>query len=86
VNKHSKLCSSHDEYKLLKDQGLPAAEAAYREIERLYGLGKAGYQDLLDTRRELIDMKTALVDAAAGLIAAKAEIEQIIGGPLEDLK
>jgi cobalt-zinc-cadmium efflux system outer membrane protein len=71
------------EARTLKDQILPAAEQAFESSNLGYQAGKFGFLEVLDAQRTLFDLRGQYVGALAAYHQAKAEVERLIGAPLE---
>ena len=79
------LAAVYDEVRSLKDHVVPAARQAFDATNKAYQAGKIGYLEVLDAQRTLIETKAQYVGALGGYHAAVAELEGLIGQPLNDL-
>jgi cobalt-zinc-cadmium efflux system outer membrane protein len=67
----------------LKERILPAAEQAFEASDLGYRAGKFGFLEVLDAQRTLFAVKGQYIEALAAYHQAKAEVERLIGAPLE---
>jgi cobalt-zinc-cadmium efflux system outer membrane protein len=63
----------------LRDEAVPAAEAASRAAEEAYGYGKLGYLDVLESRESLTQVRSEYLEALVDHHTAMTEIERIVG-------
>ncbi len=82
---HAEASSSHAQARSLRDDVLPQAEAAYEGTRDGYRRGLFRYVDVLDAQRTLFEAKGEYVDALARYHAATAEVERLVGEPMESL-
>lgn len=77
------LSTAHAEATSLEKSVLPGAAQAFEAINEGYRLGKFGLLDVLDAQRTLFDARARHLRALADYHQAVAEVEQLIGDPLE---
>ncbi len=77
------LATAHIEVTTLKAQVLPGAQSAFEAVSRGYRLGKFGFLDVLDAQRTLFGAKAQYLRALASYHQAVAEVERLIGEPVE---
>lgn len=70
------------EVNTLRDELLPAANSAFEAAGKGYELGKFGYLDALDAQRTLFQTNQQYVKALAEYHRNIAELERLVGGPL----
>ncbi|UCD50941.1 MAG: TolC family protein [Phycisphaerales bacterium] len=66
----------------LNDQVLPGAESVFEAAQNGYEEGKFDYLRLLDAQRTLFDAQDQLVDAWAKVHLLRADLEYLIGQPI----
>lgn len=71
---YARLVNARAEVVALREQALPPAEAAYRDIQRAFDQGNLGFLDVLDAERTLMDLRRQHLDALADYHGAAAEI------------
>ena len=74
---YSELANSLDEWKNLKEDLLPSAEAALAETETGYEQGISLYLNVLEARRALFEIRTSMLESTDRYLAAQAKIEQL---------
>lgn len=79
---HAQASASHREAVLLRDQILPAAQAAFEGAQEAYRLGKYGSPEALDAQHTLFEAQARYIDALEALHVALAELEESLGGPV----
>jgi cobalt-zinc-cadmium efflux system outer membrane protein len=77
------LASAEEEVTALREAILPAAEAVFEAARTSFRTGKNGYLDVLDAQRTLADVRGRHLDAQAAYHRARAEVEGLIGQPLD---
>jgi len=70
------------EIKTLRDELLPGAKSAFDAAAKGYQLGKFGFLDALDAQRTLFQSNQQYVRALAEYHRTIADIERLVGGPL----
>ena len=80
-----KLATAYAEATSLTREVLPAAKTAFDATREAFTQGKLGYLDVLDAQRTLIDIQSQQVDALASYHHALAEVESLIGQPLDEV-
>ncbi|MFK5920636.1 MAG: TolC family protein [Verrucomicrobiota bacterium] len=76
---YRKFTSSHAEIKVLRDEILPAAEIAQKQVKEGYQLGLFRYLEVLDTQRTLSTARLQLIQAFSNYRDALAQIEGLTG-------
>lgn len=74
---YSELASSIEEWKSLRDNLLPSAQAALAETEIGYQRGIVPLLNVLDARKSLFEIRTAMLDSTGRYLNAQAEIERL---------
>lgn len=82
---YARLVNAHAEATALRDLALPPATEAFNVTRRAFEKGDLMFLDVLDTERTLVDLRTQYLDALAAYHIAVAEIEGLIGHPLDQL-
>jgi cobalt-zinc-cadmium efflux system outer membrane protein len=77
------LSASALEATTLREQILPAAEESFEATTFGYQAGKFGFLEVLDAQRTLFEVNGQYVEALAAYHKARAEVERLIGAPLE---
>ncbi|MBA4366434.1 MAG: TolC family protein [Desulfobacterium sp.] len=80
------LSSAYAEVTVLRKEGIPAAQTAFESVSTGYREGKFGYLEVLDSQRTLFGVKGQYQAALASYHWAKADMEHLIGRPLDSLK
>ena len=80
---YQKLAATYEEATALRDEVLPAAQRSFDASSRSFREGKANYLDVLDAQRTLTETREQQVEALAAYHQARAEVEALIGQPLE---
>ena len=80
---YQELASSRAEAIALRDDALPPATEAYQAIRQAFDQGNLGFLDVLDAERTLIRLRQQYLDALTAYHGSVAEIEGLIGQPLE---
>ncbi|MBE3123883.1 MAG: TolC family protein, partial [Planctomycetes bacterium] len=80
------LASSFAEATILRDEVLPAAEAAFTASSEGYRLGKFGYLDVLDAQRTFFETQGQYIEALAAYHRAAADVERLVGQSLESIR
>lgn len=78
------MASAHAEVAALRSVILPRAQQAFDAIAEGYRLGRFGYLDVLDAQRTLTGAQSQHLRAQADLHKARADIERLIGAPLNE--
>ena len=68
----------------LRDEVLPEATATYESARTAYQRGRLRLTDVLDTQRTLFDLRSRYFDALGSYHVNRADIERLIGAPLDD--
>ena len=69
----------------LRDIAIPPATEAFTVTRRAFEKGDLTFLDVLDAERTLVELRTQYLDALAAYHAAVAEIEGLVGQPLDQL-
>jgi len=77
------LGASYQEVVTLREQVLPKAELAYRDVRRGYLRGLFRYLDVLDAQRSLFELRSRELDALQTYHSAVAEVERLTGTPIQ---
>lgn len=80
---YQRLAAIDTEIGILRASLLPGAQSAFDAATKGYQLGKFGFLDVLDAQRTLFQTRTQHLRALADYQRGVAEIERLIGGPLE---
>ncbi len=67
----------------LKDEVLPSAQSAFDAVTEGYRIGKFDFLEMLDAQRTLFDVRGLYIDALAKYHKALADVERLIGEPLQ---
>ena len=62
---------------------LPAAQQAFEAVQQGYRQGKFDYLYVLDTQRTLFETQARYIDSVEAYHKARADVERLIGGPVE---
>ncbi len=81
--RYQSLSAAYIEAKTLREQILPAAEQAFEAADLGYKEGKFGFLEVLDAQRTLFEVRGQYIDALAAYHQAYAEVERLVGRPLE---
>ena len=79
------LSTAHTETSALRDDVLPKAQSAFDTTRERYLQGKFAYVDVLDAQRTLFEVRTRYIEAMANYHKAVADVERLIGQPLDAL-
>ena len=79
---YERLMAVEMEIKTLRDELLPGAKSAFDAATKGYQLGKFGFLDALDAQRTLFQSNQQYVRALAEYHRTIADIERLVGGPL----
>lgn len=82
---YARLANAYDEATALRDDALPPANEAYRDIKQAFDRGNLGFLDVLDVERTLIELRQQYLDALAEYHGAVADLEGLIGQPLDSI-
>jgi cobalt-zinc-cadmium efflux system outer membrane protein len=80
---YQRLAAIEGEIAILRNTLLPGAQSAYEAATRGYQLGKFGFLDVLDAQRTLFQTRSQHLRALGDYSRGTAEIERLIGGPLD---
>lgn len=80
---HRSASTAYAETITLQEKVLPAAQEAYAAIDKAYQQGTVGLLEVLDARRTLLEARKQHIDATGNYHAAVAELEGLIGQPLD---
>lgn len=80
------LSTAHAEATSLEEKVLPGAAQAFEAVNEGYRLGKFGLLDVLDAQRTLFGSRAQHLRALADYHQAAAEVERLIGEPLDDVR
>ncbi|ADJ28549.1 outer membrane efflux protein [Nitrosococcus watsonii C-113] len=80
---YQRLAAAHAEATILKTQILPGAQNAFDAVNKGFRLGKFAFLSVLDAQRTLFDSKSQYLRALTDYHQAAAEVERLIGEPLE---
>jgi len=83
---YQKLLSAFTEANVLKNEILPGAQSAFEAIEEGYRQGKFSYLEVLDSQRTLFEAKNNYIQALSAYHKYMADIERLIGAPIESVK
>ena len=67
----------------LKNEVLPSAQGTFDAVTEGYRIGKFDFLEMLDAQRTLFDVKGSYIDALAKYHKAVADVERLIGEPLQ---
>ncbi len=81
-----KLSTSYEEATLLKNIILPEAESAYELIFEGYREGEFPLLNVLVAQKAVFDTKLQYIDALLSYHSSRANVERLIGTPLEELQ
>ena len=77
------LATACDEVRSLRDEILPAAQSAHQATGESFRHGKSDYLNLLDAQRTFLRVREEAADALTRYHQAVADIEALIGEPLD---
>ncbi len=77
------LSSAYTEATELNKNVLQGAEGVFEASKTGYTQGKLDYLNVLDAQRTLFEAKARYIDALASYHAAKADVERLIGRPID---
>ena len=80
---YSGLISSYEEVIVLRDDALPTAKRAYDATLAGQRRGSVPLNSVLDAQRSLSELETRLVEVLTSYHQHRAELEALIGGPLD---
>jgi cobalt-zinc-cadmium efflux system outer membrane protein len=84
VEAHSALASAHNEVLELRRTVVPGSRQTFEAVSEGYRLGRFGFLDVLDAQRTMIAGGTQYLRALADYHKAVADVERLIGAPLND--
>jgi cobalt-zinc-cadmium efflux system outer membrane protein len=67
----------------LKNEVLPSAQGTFDAVTEGYRIGKFDFLEMLDAQRTLFDVRSSYIDALAKYHKAVADVERLIGEPLQ---
>lgn len=79
----NKLHTFHHHYELFQSKVLPLSRQTIEATRLSYEAGKTGFMDVMVTRHNLHDSETMLIQHQTDYQIALAELESIIGAPLD---
>jgi outer membrane protein, heavy metal efflux system len=79
------LAGADQELSVLQSAVLPGSRETFEAVSEGYRLGKFGYLEVLDAQRSLIAAEGQYLRALSEYHEAVAEIERLIGAPLNGL-
>lgn len=82
---HESLAASQEQVETLRSRIIPQAEAVFRGTQDGYARGLFRYVEVLDAQRTLFETRTQLVDSLASYHDARADLERLLGVPLEEV-
>jgi cobalt-zinc-cadmium efflux system outer membrane protein len=85
VEAHSRLETARSEAVTIKAELLPGAQQAFDAAQTGYREGKFGHLEVLDTQRTFNDAKVRYLDVLADYQKAVADVERLIGIPLNTI-
>jgi cobalt-zinc-cadmium efflux system outer membrane protein len=80
---YEKLSTSRQEVDSLQKEVLPGAQSAYDAATKGFEFGKFGFLDVLDAQRTLLQAKSQYLRALSEAHRAAAEIDRVLGEPLQ---
>ncbi|MHC4558580.1 MAG: TolC family protein, partial [Planctomycetota bacterium] len=83
VKSYQALSSAYTEATELNKNVLQGAEGVFEASKTGYTHGKLDYLNVLDAQRTLFEAKARYIDALASYHAAKADVERLIGRPID---
>lgn len=86
VEAYSRLETARAEALTTKAELLPGAQEAFDAAQTGYREGKYGHLELLDTQRTLNETKTRYLNVLADYHKAAADVERLIGAPLNTIQ
>ena len=86
VEAYSRLETARTEALTTKAELLPGAQQAFDAAQTGYREGKYGYLEVLDAQRTLNEAKTRYLDVLAAYHKAAADVERLIGTPLNTIQ
>ena len=86
VEAYSRLETARTEALTTKAELLPGAQQAFDAAQTGYREGKYGHLEVLDTQRTLNEAKTRYLDVLAAYHKAAADVERLIGTPLNTIQ
>lgn len=84
-NSYNTLHAALYEAEQLQSEILPGAETAYEAAQIGYREGKFDFLEVLDAQRTLFTSRTRYIEALAELNRAIADVERLIGTPLNEI-
>jgi outer membrane protein, heavy metal efflux system len=83
---YAALSAAFTEATRLRAEVLPGARSAFEAANEGYRQGKFGFLEVLDAQRTLFEARSQYIEALAAYHQTEAEIERLIGEPLEAVK
>ena len=81
---YQQLLAAESRTQVLREQAIPAAEAALRQTQVGYERGRFSYLELATAQQDLLTLQGAAISAAADFHRLQTEIERLTGEPLSD--
>jgi cobalt-zinc-cadmium efflux system outer membrane protein len=85
VSAYQTLSSAYTEAVELEKNVLQGAESVFEASKTGYTQGKLDYLNVLDAQRTLFEAKARYIDALASYHTAKADVERLIGRPIDSI-
>lgn len=85
VAAHAEASGGYEQARSLREDVLPQAQTAYSGTRDGYRRGLFRYVDVLDAQRTLFEARGEYVNSLERYHAASAQLERLVGTPLEDL-
>ena len=83
---YASLSGSHVEVGKIREDILKGAQSAFDAANEGYRQGKFNYLDVLDAQRTLFEVRAQYVEVLAEFHKSVAQIERLVGLPLEQIK
>jgi cobalt-zinc-cadmium efflux system outer membrane protein len=83
VETYARLSSSFNEATALREKVVQGAQSAFDAANEGYRAGKLGFLDVLDAQRTLFEARAKYIDALAAYHSAKADVERLLGEPID---
>lgn len=83
---YARMANAYEEAVALREDAIPPATEAYKDIRQAFDQGNISFLDVLDAERTLVDLRQQYLDALAEYHGAVAELEGLIGQPLDSVK
>jgi len=82
----TRYSNAYNEALALREKAFPASEEAFNATQLAYTEGKLGLLDVLDAQQTLFEMRHRYLDALVTCQLMTAEVEALIGQPLNSLR